>query len=118
MVSGWNLWVLLECIGVVIIIITFPYFLALFLAAASLFLFSFFLFSFFNVFFILVYVIFVKYIATVAQRTFKIVQISRSTNNWRAEASHPCLLNYPNFTIFIYLFVFIYISCRTSCTCR
>ena len=25
MVSGWNLWVWLECIGVVIIIITFPY---------------------------------------------------------------------------------------------
>ena len=25
MASGWNLWVWLECIGVVIIIITFPY---------------------------------------------------------------------------------------------
>ena len=26
MASGWNLWVWLECIGVVIIINTFPYF--------------------------------------------------------------------------------------------
>ena len=25
MISGWNLWVWLKCIGVVIIIITFPY---------------------------------------------------------------------------------------------
>ena len=25
MASGWNLWVWLECIGVVIIIITFPF---------------------------------------------------------------------------------------------
>ena len=25
MASGWNLWVLLTCIGVVIIIVTFPY---------------------------------------------------------------------------------------------
>ena len=40
MASGWNLWVWLKCIGVVIIIITFPYFTCIssFLAAASLFL--------------------------------------------------------------------------------
>ena len=62
----------------VIRIITFPYstVLALFLAAASLFL-----CSFLKCFFVLVYVIFVKYIANVAQRTFEIVQISRSANN-------------------------------------
>ena len=36
MASGWNLWVWLICIGVVIIIITFPYFTCIssFLAAA------------------------------------------------------------------------------------
>ena len=73
MVSGWNLWVWLECIGVVIIIITFPYSTCIssFLAAASLFL-----CSFYKCFFVLVYVIFVKYIANVAQRTFEIVQKS------------------------------------------
>ena len=42
MASGWNLWVWLECIGVVIIINSFPYStcinITLFLAAASLFL--------------------------------------------------------------------------------
>ena len=83
MASGWNLWVWLECIGVVIIIITFPtpLVLALFLPAASLFL-----CSFFKYFFVLVYVIFVKYIANVAQRTFKIVQKSRSAN-------HPHIYN-------------------------
>ena len=39
MANGWSLWVWLECIGVVIIIITFPtpLVLALFLPAASLF---------------------------------------------------------------------------------
>ena len=43
-VSGWNIWVWLECIGVVIIIINFPYSTCIssFLAAASLFLCSFF----------------------------------------------------------------------------
>ena len=43
MVIGWNLWVWLECIGLVIIIITFPYStcISYFLAAASLFLCSF-----------------------------------------------------------------------------
>ena len=43
MASEWNLWVWLECMGVVIIIITFPYspFISSFLAAASLFLCSF-----------------------------------------------------------------------------
>ena len=52
MASGWNLWVWLECIGVVIIIITFPspLVLALFLPAASLFL-----CSFLKCFFVLVY---------------------------------------------------------------
>ena len=64
--------------GVVVIIITFPYSTCIssFLAAASLFL-----CSFLKCFFVLVYVVFVKYIANVAQRTFKIVQISRSANN-------------------------------------
>ena len=68
----------LECIGVVIIIITSPYSTCIssFLAAASLFL-----CSFLKCFFVLVYVIFVKYIANVAQRTFEIVQKSRSANN-------------------------------------
>ena len=49
MASGWSLWVWLECIGVVIIIITFPtaLVLALFLPAASLFFVNFFtVFSF------------------------------------------------------------------------
>ena len=53
MVSRWNIWVWLEYIGVVIIIITFPYtplVLALFGAAASLFL-----CSFFKCFFVLYY---------------------------------------------------------------
>ena len=48
--SGWNLWVWLECIGVVIIIITFPYSTCIssFLAAASLFFVHFLMFfSFF-----------------------------------------------------------------------
>ena len=53
-----------------------PLVLALFLATASLFL-----CSFLKCFFVLVYVIFVKYIANVAQRTFEIIQISRSANN-------------------------------------
>ena len=75
--SGRNLCVWLECIGVVIIIITFSYSTCIsFFLAASLFL-----CSFFKCFFVLVYVIFVKYIANVAQRTFEIVQISRSANN-------------------------------------
>ena len=50
MASGWNLWVWLECIVVVIIIISFPYSTCIssFLSAASLFLCSFFkCFSFF-----------------------------------------------------------------------
>ena len=65
--SGWNLWVWLECVGVVsvwryidilIIIITFPYSTCIssFLAAASLLLCSVFIW-----FFVLVYVIFVQY---------------------------------------------------------
>ena len=76
--SGWNLWMWLEYIGVVIIIITFPYSTCIssFLAAASIFL-----CSFLKCFFVLVYVIFVKYIAKVAQRTFEITQKSRSVNN-------------------------------------
>ena len=44
MARGWNLWVWLECIGVVIIIITFLYsivYISSFLAAASVFLCSF-----------------------------------------------------------------------------
>ena len=43
MASGWNLCVWLECIGVVIIIVTFPYSTCIssFLAAASLYLGSF-----------------------------------------------------------------------------
>ena len=67
MASGWNLWVWLECIGVVIIIITFPYSTCIssFLAATSPFL-----CLVLKCFFVLVYVLFVKYIANVAQRTF------------------------------------------------
>ena len=44
MASGWNLCVWLECLGVVIIIITFPFSTCIssFLPAASLFLCSFF----------------------------------------------------------------------------
>ena len=55
MVSGWNLWVWLECIGVVIIIITFPY--------STLFWqqHPYFFVHFLKCFFVLVYVIFVKY---------------------------------------------------------
>ena len=52
MASGWNQWVWLECIGVVIIINYFPYSTcsSSFLAAASLFLCSFFkCFSFFKI---------------------------------------------------------------------
>ena len=72
MASGWNLWMWLECIGVVIvgivvrryivdilkIIITFPYSTCIssFLAAASLLL-----CSFLKCFFVLVYVCFVRY---------------------------------------------------------
>ena len=58
-------------IDILTIIITFPYstVLALFLAAASLFL-----CSFLKCFFVLVYVIFVQYIANVTQRTFEIVK--------------------------------------------
>ena len=53
MASGWNLWVWLECIGVVIIIIIFPYSTCIssFLAAVSLFL-----CSFLKCFFLLVYI--------------------------------------------------------------
>ena len=78
MVSGWNLWVWLECIGVVRIIITFPYSTCIssFWAAAS-----YFFVHFLKCFFVLVYFIFVKYIANVAQRTFEIVQKSISANN-------------------------------------
>ena len=71
MASGWNLWVWLECIGVVsgccckevyrypLIITTFPYSTCIssfFLATASLLL-----CSFFKCVFVLVYVIFVQY---------------------------------------------------------
>ena len=93
MASGWNLWVWLQCIGVVsgwcckevyncidilTIIINFPspLVLALFLAAASLLL-----CSFLKCFFVLVYVIFVQYIANVTQRTFEIVQKNRDHAN-------------------------------------
>ena len=83
MASGWNLWVWLQCIGVVsgccvrryidilTIIINFPYSICIssFLAAASLLL-----FSFLKCFFVLVYVIFVQYIANITQRTFTIVK--------------------------------------------
>ena len=85
--SGWNLWVRLECIGVVsgccnevkyidilIIILTFPYSTCIssFLAAA------FPLCSLYKCYFVLVYVIFVQNSkANVAQRTFKTVQKSR-----------------------------------------
>ena len=62
-------------IDILIIIITFPYSncISFFFAAASLLL-----CSFLKCFFVLVYVIFVKYIANVVQRTFEIVQKSRS----------------------------------------
>ena len=30
-------------------------------------------------------------------------------NHWQAEASHPCLLNYPNFR-YIYLFIYLYVT--------
>ena len=68
----------LECIGVVIIIITFPYstcinsFFGSSIPISLLIL---------KMFFILVYVIFVKYIAKLAQRIFEIIQISTSANN-------------------------------------
>ena len=77
MASGWSLWVWLECIGVVIIIITFPtpLVLALFCQQHPYFL------LIVLMFFVLVYAIFVKYIANVAQRTFEIVQNLRSANN-------------------------------------
>ena len=84
MASGWNLWVWLQCVGVVsgwccrevqyidtlTIIINFPYSTCIssFLAAASLLL-----CSFLKCFFVLVYVIFVQYLANVTQRTFEIV---------------------------------------------
>ena len=85
MASGWNLWVWLECIGVVSGCccrevyryphnITYPYSTCIssFFAAASLLLCSFFkccLFSF---------MLFLCNIANIAQRTFEIVQKSRS----------------------------------------
>ena len=37
MASGWNLWVWLECIGVVIIIITFPYSTCIYIYISSFF---------------------------------------------------------------------------------
>ena len=68
----------LECIGVVIIIMTFPYSTCI----SSFFDSSIPISSFiFKMFFRSCYVIFVKYIANVAQRTFEIVQKSRSVNN-------------------------------------
>ena len=78
MASGWNLWVWLECIGVVIIIITFPYSTCISSFCNNIPI-SLFIFKMFFV--VPVCVIFVKYIANVAQRTFKIVQKSRSANN-------------------------------------
>ena len=86
--SGWNLWLLLECIGVVsgccckeVHVYRYPHFsllhlyiLALFLAAASL-LFC----SVLKCFFGLVYVILCN-IANIAQRTFEIVQKVSSHN--------------------------------------
>ena len=68
----------LECIGVVIIIITFPYSTCISSFFGSSIPISLFIFK---MFFALVYVIFVKYTANVAQRTFEIVQKSRSANN-------------------------------------
>ena len=78
MASGWNLWVWLESMGVVIIIITFPYSTCIssFLGQQH----PYFLVHFLNVFSFL-FVIFLKYIANVAQRTFEIVQKSRSADN-------------------------------------
>ena len=78
MASGWIIWLWLGCIGVVIIIITF-----LFSTCISSFFASSIPISLFilKMFFVLVYVIFVKYIANVAQRTFEIVQKSRSARN-------------------------------------
>ena len=88
MTIGWNLWVWLECIGVMwlvdvvvrryidifIIIITFSYSTCIssFLAAASLFR-----CPIFKCFFVLAYVSFVQYIANVAQSPFEIIQKSR-----------------------------------------
>ena len=53
MARGWNLWVWLECIGVVIIIMTFPFStcISYFFPAASLFLCS------YLMFFVLVYLL-------------------------------------------------------------
>ena len=84
MASGWNLWVWLQCIGVVSgccckeVYRYFPYSTSIssFLAAASLLL-----CSFLKCFFVLVYVIFVQYIANVTQRTFEIVQKNRDHAN-------------------------------------
>ena len=60
MASGWNLWVWLECIGVVIIIITFLYSTCISSFFGSSIPISLFIFK---MFFVLVYVIFMKYIA-------------------------------------------------------
>ena len=83
MASGWNLWVWLECIGVVIIItFRFSTCISSFLPAASLFL-----YSLYNYFLVLA---FCYFCANVAQRTFEIVQKSRFASNWRAsEAREP-----------------------------
>ena len=88
MASGWKLWVWLPCIGVVSgccckEVYRYPhnnyefslhhlYYIALFLAAASLLL-----SSFLKCFFGLVSVIFLQYIANVTQRTFDIVKKNR-----------------------------------------
>ena len=72
MASGWNLWVWLECIGVVIIIITFPCSTCISsLAAASL----------FKMFFRSCLCYFCEIYSNIAQRTFEIVQKSRTENN-------------------------------------
>ena len=85
MASGWNLLVLLQCIGVVMgvvvrryidiltIIINFPYSTCIFSSffgssiPTSLFILNIYIF-------VLVYVIFVQHIAHITQRTFEFVQ--------------------------------------------
>ena len=84
MASGWNLWVWLQCIGVVsgccckevyadilTMIINFPYSTCISSFFGSSIPTSLFIFK---CFFILVYVIFVQYIANITQRTFEIIQ--------------------------------------------
>ena len=84
MASGWNLWVWLQCIGVVsgccckevyvdilTMIINFPYSTCISSFFGSSIPTSLFILK---CFFVLVYVIFVQYIANITQRTFEIIQ--------------------------------------------